>query len=495
MRNKSLSYILLAAHQMVFAADNETQLRLNNEIFQQQRQQEQSLKAQQEQDNSTLPHMVINGETIAVPETIEDVGRALYLSVMNKQWQAVKMYLDAYQRLDHHDPSLVFFSQGALARIQAQPELAEDKFQQALALQPQNAILKLELARVWTELQKNRDAEQLFQQVKNQLAISSDQAAINMINNIESYLRGLKQRDAWQGSVAFGSRYATNINSSAQQSTTVTFYLTDSNGTRIPYYSYTRQSPSAVDTEAFDYEATLMKRWSLSGNHGLRFKALAYGQSYQDYREYNEMAVNVHAGYSYQDNQNQYLLAPVFENKRYGNQNYYNAWGGHAEWMHFFSRNTAFKLETEIKDIRYNDDVGYDGTENNVFVTFWKILPQSWILFTGLDYVDHNTQEQYIGAYQQQGFRLGFTKEFKFGLNASVYSAFRWRQYDLDYAVFETRRHDYEQNYTAVLQIPKLKFFGLTPNVMYRYIHNKSNVDWLYSYDKQYLSLKLEHRF
>ena len=60
---------------------------------------------------------------------------------------------------------------------------------------------------------------------------------------------------------------------------------------------------------------------------------------------------------------------------------------------------------------------------------------------------------------------------------------------------FLARRHDFEQNYTLVVQMPRFEFYGMTPNLTYRYNHNKSNVDWLYSYDKHNISLKLEHRF
>lgn len=487
--------LLVLLPQLLFAQDQDTQLRLSHELLREQIKQVQKIDAQQDQENAGLPNMVIKGEDFPVANTIEEVGRALYLSVMHKQWQAVAIYLEAYLKLEGYDQALALFAQGGLAHESKRFEVAEEKYRLASLQMPENLMIKVELARVLTELQKNRDAEDLFTEVKHQLSSVTDQSAITMINNIDRYLKGLKQRDAWQGSVAVGARYGTNINSSSEENTTTTYYYIDIDGNKIPYYIWTRESPEAIDTEAFEFEATLSKRWSMSGNHGIRFKGIAYGQNYQNNHEYNEATYNLNIGYSYQDQRNQLLLAPVFENKRYGNENYYNAWGGRAEWMHFVGRDKAFRIETEIKDIRHNDNVDYDGTENNVFMTFFKILPNKWMIFSGLDYIDHNTQEQYIGGYEQQGYRFGFSKEFKLGVNATLYSTFRWRQYDRTYAVFEIRRHDYEQNYTAVLQIPRFKFFGLTPNLMYRYIHNKSNVDWLYSYDKHQASLKLEYRF
>ena len=73
--------------------------------------------------------------------------------------------------------------------------------------------------------------------------------------------------------------------------------------------------------------------------------------------------------------------------------------------------------------------------------------------------------------------------------------SFRWRQFDKFTPVLEARRHDFEQNYTLILSAPRWAFYGLTPNLTYQYNQNNSNVEWLYSYDKHNVSLKLEHRF
>lgn len=100
-----------------------------------------------------------------------------------------------------------------------------------------------------------------------------------------------------------------------------------------------------------------------------------------------------------------------------------------------------------------------------------------------------------MAAYQQQGIRLGLSKSWNIGLNTTLFSSYRWRQFDRYAENLEARRHDFEQNYTFVMQMPRFKFYGVTPNLTYRYNHNSSNVDWLYSYDKHNVSLKLEHRF
>lgn len=345
------------------------------------------------------------------------------------------------------------------------------------------------------EQQKNKEAAHLFLSIQNKLK-QSDHSVIppEVQKTVQLFVKALAQRDAWQGSIAVGPTYASNLNSSSEQSKTWTLYGMDKDGNIIPA-QITRGSPKAVSAQGLDYDASLIKRFSIQENHGVALRALAYGQSYDNQSNYNESTINVNAGYSYYDLKNQINFSPLFEHKRYGNESLYDAWGGRIEWMRFISGDKALKLEAEIKDFDYHTYKTLNGQERSVLATFWKILPEQWTFFGGLDVLDRSTQEQYIAAYQQQGIRLGISKPWNIGINTTLLSSYRWRQFDKYAKVYEARRHDFEQNYTFVVQMPRFKFHGVTPNLTYRYNHNDSNVDWLYTYDKHNVSLKLEHRF
>lgn len=485
---------LLAASSLY--ADDDTQLRLNQSLDQNLLQQQHQLQQQGTiRDIEKLPSILINGQIFAVEKNQDDLAKALYLAVMQKQWGNAAVYLKHYQQYEGYDQALTNFAEGALARAQGQLKLAEQKFQSSLNKQPNNLICELELARVLFEQQKNKEAARLFTSIQNKLG-QSDRAVIppEVEQTVNLFVKALNQRDSWQGSVAIGPSYATNLNSSSEQSKTWTLYGMDQDGNIIPAHM-TRGSPKAISAKGVDYEASLIKRFSLYGNHGISLRGLAYGQSYDDHADYNESTLNINAGYSFFDLKNQISIAPLFEHKRYANDGLYNAWGARAEWMRFIAADKAFKLEAEIKDLDYQKYKTLDGKESSAMFTFWKILPKQWTLFSGLDVLDHDTQEKYMAAYQQQGIRLGLSKSWNIGLNTTLFSSYRWRQFDRYVETFATRRHDFEQNYTFVVQMPRFKFYGVTPNLAYRYNHNSSNVDWLYSYDKHNVSLKLEHRF
>ncbi|MFW1953133.1 surface lipoprotein assembly modifier [Acinetobacter beijerinckii] len=477
-------------------ADDDTQLRLNQSLDQNLLQQQYQLQQQGTiRDTEKLPSILINGQIFAVEKNQDDLAKALYLAVMQKQWGNAAVYLKHYQQYEGYDQALTDFAEGALARAQGQLKLAEQKFQSSLNKQPNNLICELELARVLFEQQKNKEAARLFTSIQNKLG-QSDRAVIppEVEQTVNLFVKALDQRDSWQGSVAIGPSYATNLNSSSEQSKTWTLYGMDQDGNIIPAHM-TRGSPKAISAKGVDYEASLMKRFSLYGNHGISLRGLAYGQSYDDHADYNESTLNINAGYSFFDLKNQISIAPLFEHKRYANDGLYNAWGARAEWMRFIAADKAFKLEAEIKDLDYQKYKTLDGKESSAMFTFWKILPKQWTLFSGLDVLDHDTQEKYMAAYQQQGVRLGLSKSWNVGLNTTLFTSYRWRQFDRYAESLEAHRHDFEQNYTFVVQMPRFKFYGVTPNLTYRYNHNSSNVDWLYSYDKHNVSLKLEHRF
>lgn len=475
------------------ADDSDTRLRLDQGLLQQNIEQQQSLIEQQKQDQ--IPTMIIDGEIIKVENNLDDLGRALYIAVMQKQWSVAKIYLERYEKLEAYDVSLQKFAQAALARVAGQLDQAEQSFQQALTLQPNNSMIKLELARLYTERQKNQQAKQLFSEVKQQLQHTDDVLAQNIIKTIDVYLEGLNKRDAWQGSISLGARYATNINSASDQSVTWTVYGVDQEGNRIPIEQRTKGTADAINAQALDYEGALNKRWSLRDYHGIALKVFAYGRAYEGYKDFNEMTLNMNAGYSYQDQYNQLLIAPTFEHRRYQNKSLSNAWGGRVEWMHFLGPDRAFKLEGEIKDIDHVLYSNQSGIESSAYATFWKVLAKQWTIFGGVDFVDHNSEEIYFTAYQQQGLRMGLSKQFSQGFNTTLFSSFRWRQYDQFNQVLEAKRNDFEQNYILMLSIPRWEFYGMTPSLMYQYNKNNSNVEWLYSYDKHNVSLKLEYRF
>ena len=91
--------------------------------------------------------------------------------------------------------------------------------------------------------------------------------------------------------------------------------------------------------------------------------------------------------------------------------------------------------------------------------------------------------------------RFGVNKRWGKGLEATLFVSLRARKYEQYSALLAQKRKDLEQNYTLIVSMPNLTVFSMTPIFTLNHTTVNSNVDWLYSYDKNSVSLKFEKKF
>ncbi|UXS01848.1 surface lipoprotein assembly modifier [Agrobacterium tumefaciens] len=434
------------------------------------------------------PTLTINGQSYQVERTASALGQALYLSLQYHQWSAAGHFLEEYLTLPDRDPMLVHYASGILARVHGRPGEAEAEFRALLELQPGFLPGRLELARVLFEDAQERESERLFSDILASID-NSDPKTAGVGKTIEAYRNALKQRQAWTGSFSFGPSWSDNIN---RTSASRTCLLSDNTG----FCYYERALPEAIRAYGMDFDASLQKRIPLLGHHGLYMRSLLYGTQYQNHGDYNETTFNTQAGYSYRDSRQQISLAPSFEYYEWGNDALYGAWGLHGEWSYTLSPASLVKLEGDHKDLRYRRELyaqNFNGSQRSFYATYFRDVGAGWTLFGGIDFVDSNAKED-VNAYQQKGVRAGASVQVS-GFQGTLFAAYRKRDYDLYNPLIEARRKDEEQNYTFVLKAARWQVAGFVPSLTYRYNKVKSNVDWLYSYDRNDVSLKMEYTF
>lgn len=481
--------LLMFSTPAALAADQDTSLRLNQTIEYRANQQEREFLKDELPNDTAAPLLNIDGQNYSVGNNLDELGRAVYLSIERQQWLQAKDYLKRYTALPGHDPMLTTYANGALARADGDLEHAEHYYRQLLAMQSDFLPGRLELARVLFENRKDRDSTAAFQQISSSLS-PSDAQAMGLGKTVDSFLQALDHREDWQGSFAIGPIWSDNLNQSSES--TVTYRMETEEGT----YLIKRSLPKAVSAYGADYEATLNKRVAISGHHGVFMRSLLYGQAYDKESKYNEGTLINNAGYSYHDARNQYAFGPSFEFNTIGDDAMYSAWGLRGEWIHNLSATRMFKLEGDYKDMAYKHDINsnLDGDISSVYATLWQALPRQWTLFGGVDITDRNSQDR-TAAYLQKGLRLGVAKDFDVGVSALLFASYRKRQYDAYSAIVDARRHEDEQGYTFILRAPRLAVQDIVPSLTVKYNKVESNVDWLYSYDKNSISLKLEKQF
>ena len=482
-------FLLLFMAPAVFAADQDTSLRLNQTIEYRANQQERELLKDELPSDGAPPLLNIDGQAYSVGNNLDELGRAVYLSIERQQWPQARDYLKRYTALPGHDPMLTAYAKGGLARADGNLEQAESYYRQLLALQGDFLPGRLELARVLFENRKDGESNAAFRQISSSLS-PADAQAMGVGKTVDSFIQALDHREDWQGSLAIGPTWGYNLNQSPESEVTYRYVTAEET------IFVKRSLPKAVSAHGADYEATLNRRVAISGHHGVFMRSLLYGQAYEKESKYNEGTLINNAGYSYHDAKNQYAFGPSFEFNTIGDNAMYSAWGLRGEWLHTLSATRLFKLEGEYKDMAYKHEINsnLDGGITSVYATLWQALPQRWTLFGGVDLTDRNTQDR-TAAYLQKGVRLGVAKDFEVGVSAVLFASYRKRQYDAYSAIVDDRRNEDEQGYTFILRAPRLAVLDVVPSLTVKYNKVVSNVDWLYSYDKNSISLKLERQF
>lgn len=361
------------------------------------------------------------------------------------------------------------------------------EYEALLAAQPDFLPARLELARVYAEDQRDRDAAALFTAIAAGIN-ADDPATAGVRARVDGYLSALQARQRWKGALSAGPAWSDNINRSSA-SRTCLFGVGDA-------CIIERKLPDAQRAAGLDYDASLERRWVLGGHHGLYVRGLAFGQAWRGHSAYNELNANVQAGYSWRSARQTVMLAPSYDYQALGNHALQGGSGVHAEWQYALDARSLLKLEADWKRQRYHQQglaSNYDGELASLYATWFRALNPRWTVFAGLDVTDSSAADPANG-YRQRGLRLGAARQWS-GITATVFVSLRQRDYDTWSPLLEARRQDDEQNLIAIVRSERLAVAGLVPSLSLRYARIDSNVGWLYSHDRSLLSLKWERAF
>lgn len=466
----------------------DTRLRLDQQLDRQRADQESRAIEDAEALDGDTSSLTIDGQTYAVGNTVDDIGQALYISVTRKQWPDVRRFLAAYQKLDGHDPMLVEYALGALAREKGDLAAAERHYRALLAIKADFVPGRLELARVLFDDHKDREAESAFRAARDLLADDGPQAQ-GVIGTVDAYLGALKRRRNWQGSLAIGPGYSSNLN---QSSASYTCLLATDDGTCL----VDRQVPPAIAAAGVNFEGTLARDVPLSGHSGLRARAILFGDVYPEHHAYSQATAIMRLGYQYQTARNVVSLSPSFEIGSLGSSELYSAPGLNAEWTHTVSLRLLFKVEGNYRDFRYRDAAfaPQNGPLTDVAITGWYSLTPTLTVFGGPDVLVKDTPSL-VEAYRQWGARLGINKAFGNVASLFLMGSYRYRRHRAYSELFEAQRKDRQFNVIGIARLPILKVWALVPEIVVQHTRVQSNIDWLYSYKRTTASVRLSYAF
>ncbi len=438
-------------------------------------------------DSGARRAIIIDGKPYPIQDNVDDLGRALYVSIQQQHWADVEYYLAKYQTLANADALLLAYARGALARIRGDMQQAASEYRKLLALRPDFFPGQLELARVLFADHQNQQATMLFAQIADQLDPSNTKHA-NIISSVENFTEALQRRHTWQSSVAVGSIWTDNLNHSSQSYTCFVSF-------RGQCYSE-RQTPDAISARGVDYQLTLNRQVSISGQHGVYFRAQLSAQRYQDYPDYHQTIMTNQIGYAFENYADYISLAPEYEFLEYGDATYYRAWGLHAQWRRKLSRTRMFKLAADYKKHKYADQQRQRLNSSVYSLNFsaWQMLADNWMLISGVDWLEI-TAKATTESYNKLGLRFGASKQFAAGIQVVLLTSASQRSNHNFSKILGAKRNDIVKDATLTVTAAKLAIAGFTPTITLNQRSTRSNIDWLYSNQKNQINLKLTRNF
>lgn len=463
-------------------ADNQdTEFRLQQEVEQQQKAQEEQLI----EKDQFLTTMMINHQEIGIGNNIEEVLTALFLAINHKQTDDIERLLAIYQTMPEAEEGMITFSLANIAFNRGDTKKAIQLYEKLVKTDNDFLRGKLDLARLYFFDYQNKESHQLFSEIN----LSESPSLMEKVNEFQL---SLDNREDWHGSFSLGAIYHSNLNQSANKTTEWVV--------NTPFWgeiTTIRHSPQVIKSHGLGFEGALNKYTAIKNHHGIMFKGSANGEFFQNHSFYNEHYFSLGLGYRYKNQRHQVDIYPLSEASYTNNQWYSTRQGIQAEYSQDIGDDAYFSFTLSYKNERYREHnlKIYNGNIASVFLFSAYALPHDWVIFGGLDYLQKNGTEDKSDQYERKGLRLGINKAFDIGLDLTLSVNYRKTDYRQYSELLSEKRHDKEYLYSANLKFPKLSFYGITPQLSLSRTQVKSNVDWLYNYNNHEIGLWFEKRF
>lgn len=437
--------------------------------------------------------LMYEGQRYQVPTTLAALTPAIYVAINTNQWLQLPDFIARYRTLPEHRPALVAMAESLLARFHGDYPRALQRMEKASGLEPDDARIRLELARLWFEDYQEQRAREGFAR-----ALSAGLPAQAELL-VDQYRQALDMRAGWHGSTAFGLGYNDNIN----QGNGYYSCLTELAGLCL----FERNMPDPIDSEMATYEMSLQRRVNLAGNHNLQFRPVSYGSYYSQtnpsasasIKDYSTNLALLQAGYQYRNARSSISLTPYLEHYYRNGASEYLAHGLELEWTHALNPQWQVGTSLDAKRHEYTSKGEALGTDYARY--HWDVnaaySPSPGASVYGGVTLSRRRYEADQASSKDWAVRGGVYHAFpgSTGLfvNAlGIYRESRSEAYDF---FLGERRHDTQQVYILSAGARGLKFAGLTPELRVRHSINHSNLEWAFGFKQTELSLMLRRNF
>lgn len=437
--------------------------------------------------------VVYEGRIYEVQTRLEELEPAIYIAINTRQWERLPEFVGRYRLLREHRPGLVAMAEALLAREQGDHALALRRMQAAHDADPDDARIRLELARLRFEDNQDGAARAGFAR-----AIAGGLSEpVQMM--AQQYLLALDERARWHGSAALGAGYNDNINQANGYHDCLFEWAGDC--------VFERRMPAPIGSAMLNYELALERRVHLGGNHNLQLRPVAYGSRYRRedraddavIGDYGSNTAMLYLGYSWLDARDSISVLPYAEHYYRDGHTQFVAGGVQMEWRRTLGG--RWQLGGSIDAKRYAHTsrglhAAADYSQYQGSVSAGYMPGSNTSLYGGLD----ATRKKYSIAQassREVALRAGLYHVFAgdSGVYVNALGIFRVSRNDAYDGFLGGRRSDRQQVYIVSAGVQAWKVAGMTPELRVRHSINRSNLDWAFDFRQTEASLLLRRNF
>lgn len=412
-------------------------------------------------------------------------------AMLREDWATLERVMGFYPQMEGADPMLVDYVQGALLRRQGRHHEAIARYRRMLEADPTLSYVRLDLAAMLFENKAYEDAGQQLDAVLHdmRLAPAARQSALQ-------YRQALAQRQRWTGSVAVGHEWTNNVQNASDNRF---LYLPVGVDENDVYYFWELEKDAKDlprSAHGFNLAASANREFNLRGNHFLTLGASGNGVQYHKASDYNEISLNLRAGWRYQDISSWYALGPHAGKMWLGGNSYSKTWGisaEHGRWLdaHWQASGSYIWLKRQYDDVNYRN---YEGNIHALSLSLVRVMSADFFVFGGVAVQDENARGGEESSLRKT-VQAGTVNNFNHGLSSRTSLRYTHRNFDDPYQLFLLRkRRDREYQLDVTLWQRDWQIAGLTPKLNLGYSKVKSNL-YAYPRDEKQLALTLERTF
>ncbi len=416
-------------------------------------------------------------ELLRQPELLQ---QALSYAVLTNNSEGVALLLPIYlDTPEPHDALLVALAQAIVARAEGNYHRAISLYRAALDANPDMPPVRLALAQSLFENMADKDARQEFERFQQTPDLPPELKQLG-----DRYLQALDKRDRWS---FYGS-----VN-----------YIRDSNVNNSNNRKGTNWSRSDTPESAqgFAYRLGAARDWNLHGNLYWRLGLDNYGWFYWDNHKYDFHVARVVVGPAYKTARAEASVTPYFERQWAGadyvrtrTRKYLRESGVRAEWQYWLTPRHKVLTALELGEQRHNIRHHLDGDSYTASGTWLYVRKPTQYFTFGADWSRKSAERYPMYSYIRKGIRVGWTQQWGWGLTTSALLGAGLRDYDAPWWGHPALRQDRELNASVVLSHRKIRFGGITPQLVGVWQRTNSN-NPLFSFSKGNVFIQLGKSF